>query len=165
MTTKIDTLRQKVAAIGKTQIEYYDFFPSFADQLIKDLGQYLGDKNCVALCPAEGDFSFNIQYRYEGLGFESGRYRIPIMVRLKNLEDEGDLLIRIKLTFVKGESAILAWVGEEKPLTIDSARTNELCQTVYHHLSDLLSSTAWFEENPGDYQGTRIGFSTSKSAA
>ena len=165
MTSRIDALRQKVAAIGKTQIEYHNFFPGFADQLTRDFGQFLGDPTCVALCPAEGDFSFNIQYRYEGLGFEGGRYLIPVMIRLKNLEDEGDLLIRIKLTFVKGESAILAWVGDEKPLTIVSGKTGELCQAIYEHLTDLLSSTAWFEENPGHYQGTQIGFGAAKSAA
>lgn len=41
MNSKIDTLRQMVAAIGKTQIEYHKFFPSFADQLTQELGQFL----------------------------------------------------------------------------------------------------------------------------
>jgi hypothetical protein len=165
MTSKIDTLRQMVAAIGNTQTEYHKFFPGFADRLTQELGQFLGDPASVALCPAEGEFSFDFQYRYEGLGFENGKYRIPVMLRLKNLEDDGDLLVRIKLHFVKGERALLAWVGDEKPVTFEQAELDPVLEAIYEHLTDLLSSSAWFEANPSHYQGTRIGFGSAKRAA
>ena len=165
MTSKIDTLRRMVAAIGNAQIEYHKFFPGFADQLAQELGQFLGDPASVALCPAEGEFSFDLQYRYEGLGFERGKYRVAVMIRLKNLKDDGDLLIRIKLYFVKGEKALLAWIGEEKPVTFEPGKLGALLEAIYEHLTDLLSSSAWFEVNPSHYQGTQIGFGTAKSAA
>ena len=154
-----------VAAIGKTQIEYQRFFPSFADQLTQEFGQFLGDPDSVALCPSEGDFSFDLTYRYEGLGFEMGKYRVPLMIRLKNLEDDGDLLVRIKLYFVKGEKAVLAWVGDEKPVTVDPKKLEVLLEAIYQHLTDLLSSSAWFEAKPAHYQSTQMGFGTTKSAA
>ena len=165
MNSKIDTLRQMVAAIGKTQIEYHKFFPSFADQLTQELGQFLGDPASVALCPSEGDFSFDTRYRHEGLGFERGKYRVPVMIRLKNLEDDGDLIIRIRLYFVKGEKTLLAWIGDAKPVTVDLGKLGVLLEAIYEHLTDVLSSSAWFEANPAHYQGTRIGFGTAKSAA
>ena len=164
MTSKIETLRQMVAAIGKTQIEYHNFFPGFADQLTKQLSKFLGDPGAVALCPAEGKFSFDFQYRYEGLGFENGKYRVPVMIRLKNLNDDGDLLIRIKLYFVKGEKAMLAWIGEQKPVTFEPGKPDSLLEAIYEHLTDLLSSSAWFEANPSHYQGTQIGFGTASAA-
>lgn len=159
MTSKIDTLRRIAAATGKTQIEYHNFFPVFAEQLIQELGQFLGDSDAVALCPAEGDFSFDFHYRNEGLGFENGMYRIPVMIRLKNLNDDGDLLIRIKLYFVKRENDILAWIGEQKPVAFEPEKSGALVDAIYDHLTDLLSSSAWFEANPSHYQGTQIGFS------
>lgn len=164
MTVKIENLRHMVAVIGKTQIEYHKFFPGFADQLIEELGQYLGDTNAVALCPAEGDFSFDHQYRHVGLGFEKGKYRIPLMIRLKNLEDDGELLIRIKLYFVKSESGISAWIGSEKPITFQPDNLYALLDTIYDYLTNLLSSSSWFEMNPSHYQGTRIGFGITNGA-
>lgn len=165
MPTKIDTLRHMVAALGATQIEYHKFFPGFADDLVKQLGDFLGDPSSVALCPATGDFSFDYQYRYEGLGFAGGKYRIPMMIRLRNLKDEGELLVRLRLHFVKGDKALLAWVGDSKPLTVYADQLNELLNVIYEHLTDLLSSSAWFEENPGHYQGTNIGFGAGTGAA
>lgn len=165
MTSRIDTLRQMVAAIGQTQIEYHRFFPSFADQLAQGLGQFLGDPSSVALCPADGDFAFDVQYGHEGLGFEGGKYRIPLMLRLKNLQDEGELVIRIRLYFVKSERALLAWVGDGQPVTVEASNLTQLFEAVYEHLTDLLSSSAWFEDNPAHYQGTRIGFSAGGKGA
>jgi len=164
MTSKIDALRQMAAAIGKTQIEYHSFFPGFADQLTQDLGQFLGDLAAVALCPAEGEFSFDLQYRHEGLGFENGKYRVPVMIRLKNLNDDGDLIIRIKLYFVKGETALLAWIGDVKPVTFEHGKLAALLESIYEHLTDLLSSSAWFEANPLHYQSTKMGFGASSVA-
>ena len=164
MTSKIETLRQMVAAIGKTQTEYHKFFPGFADQLTQQLGQFLGDPGAVALCPVAGEFSFDFQYRYEGLGFENGKYRVPVMIRLKNLNDDGYLLVRIKLYFMKGEKAVLAWIGEEKPVTFEPGKLGALLEAIYEHLTDLLSSSAWFEANPSHYQGTQMGFGIASAA-
>ena len=147
-----------VAAIGKTQIEYHKFFPGFADQLAQELGQFLGDPAAVALCPAEGNFSFDFDYRHEGLGFENGKYLIPVMIRLKNLNDDGDVLIRIKLYFVKGEMELQAWIGDEKPVTFERGKPSALFEAIFEHLTYLLSSSAWFEANPSHYQGTKMGF-------
>ncbi|MBY0411555.1 MAG: hypothetical protein K2Q97_15875, partial [Burkholderiaceae bacterium] len=146
------------------QIEYHNFFPQFADELTKELGQFLGDPTAVALCPAEGEFSFDFQYRHAGLGFEQGKYRIPLMIRLKNLEDDGELLIRLKLYFVKKENSVLAWAGDEKPVTFEPSKLDVLLDAIYKHLTDLLSSSAWFEINPSHYQGTRIGFGSGNGA-
>lgn len=165
MTPRIDTLRQMAAKIGQTQIEYYDFFSIFANSLVLELNRFLGSTDCVALCPAEGEFSSNVDYRQEGLGFEKGRYCIPLKIRLKNLGDAGELLIRIKLYFVKGEESLLAWVGDETPVTVKPEQLDVLLEAIYEHLTDLFSSTAWFDENPGHYQGTQMGFMPSKSEA
>lgn len=165
MTSKIDTLRQMAAKIGQTQIEYYDFFPGFANSLVSELNRFLGDTNCVALCPAEGEFNYNVDYRQDGLGFENGRYCIPLKIRLKNLADAGELVIRIKLYFVKEEDLLLAWIGDEKPFTFNPKQPDVLLKAIYEHLTDMFSSTAWFDENPGHYQSTRIGFFPSKGAA
>jgi hypothetical protein len=165
MTSKIDMLRQMVADIGNTQSEYHKFFPGFADRLTQELGNFLGDPTAVALCPAEGKFSFDFQYRHEGLGFENGKYRVPVMIRLKNLNDDGDLLIRIKPYFMKGDKDLLAWIGDAKPVTFEPNKPGILLEAIYEHLTDLLSSSAWFEANSSHYQGTRIGFGIAKSAA
>lgn len=157
MKSKIDTLRQMVAQIGEKQAEYHAFFPAFSNHLVQELGAFLGDPACVALCPAIGDFSFDLDHRHEGLGFEGGRYRIPLMFRLNNLNDEGALILRIRLYFAKGEKALLAWVGSEK-LTFEADGLPGLLDAIYEHLTDLLSSAAWFEEHSDDYQGTHMGF-------
>lgn len=164
MTSKIDMLRKMVADIGNTQNLYHKFFPGFADQLTQELGNFLGDPTAVAHRPAEGEFSFDFQYGHDGLGFENGKYRVPVMIRLKNLNDDGDLLIRIKLYFTKDDKYLLAWIGDEKPVTFEPNKLGILLEAIYEHLTDLLSSRAWFEANPSHYQGTRIGFGIAKSA-
>ena len=158
-TSKIDELRELVAVVGRRQTEYWRFFPDFAVQIESELGEYLGDKASVALSSATGDFSFDHgSYRAEGLGFEKGKFRIPLMFRLKNLHDEGDLLIRIRLFFVMGEKALLAWIEKDDPITFVSTDLKPLLDGIYEHLVEALSSSAWFDENPGNYQQTRIGF-------
>lgn len=166
MTSKIDTLRHMVAAIGEMQIDYWSFFPGFARRLENELGQFLGESSSVALSSAEGYFSFDQgSYKEEGLGFERGRFRIPLMFRLRNLTDEGEFLIRIKIYFVKEKRVLMAWLGDGNLITVDPENLNELLEHIYKYLIDILSSTAWFDENPGHYQGTQIGFLPSRSSA
>jgi hypothetical protein len=81
--SRFDTLRKMIGAVGERQIEHHKFFPPFADQLVTDLGQYLGDPSSVALCPARGDFDFGVNYRHEGLGFDGGRYSSTVVVSLR----------------------------------------------------------------------------------
>lgn len=163
MTTKrIDNLRNLVAKIGAKQTEYQQFFASFADRLESELGEYLGCKDSVALCCAYGSFTFDKgSYRCEGLGFEDGRYRIPLMFRLKNLGDDGDLQVRVRVYFTKKD-------GEKLSVTIDGETTLEMNDSefvrlndyIYRYLCKILDQSTWFEhgKNPSAYQCTGMGF-------
>jgi hypothetical protein len=159
MTTKIDNLRAMVAHIGTVQTEYHQFFPSFADRLEKELGVYLGTEEHVALCCAIGPFDFeNGNYNHAGLGFEGGKYRIPLMVRLKNLNDDGDTLVRVRLYFMKAGENLTAQVEEKPPINVSIADLTLLCECIYAHLTSMFSEAEWFKQDRANYQNTTIGF-------
>ena len=117
---RIDILRNLIADIGKKQIEYIKFFPTFADKLVTGLGQYLGDETSVALTTNKENFQFDIQYRHEGLGFECGRYRIPIMIKFDNLGDSGFLLLRIWLYCSKNGSRVSITINNKTSLEVQA---------------------------------------------
>lgn len=156
---RIDTLRELVAAVGKQQTAYWRFFPAFADRLEKEFGEYLGDPSCVALSSASGPFTFDRgSYRHEGLGFEGGKFRVPLMVRLRNLNDEGDLLVRVCLYFIMDGASLTVDLKGEPTLTVSTSDLAPLFGYIYRYLENSFSNSAWFAENSSDYQGTRIGF-------
>ena len=150
-----------MANIGAKQIEYHLFFPSFANRLEYELGDYLGSRKSVALCCAFGDFTFEQgSYRHAGLGFEDGRYRIPLMVRLKNLKDDGDLLVRVRLYFTKNGTKLSAQIEGEGPLEMSETDLAPLNEYIYHHLCKSFAESTWFEQNKSDYQSTGMGFTS-----
>jgi hypothetical protein len=160
-TSRIDHLRTLVAGIGATQLEYHQFFPAFADRLENELGNYLGSRESVALCCAYGDFTFDQgSYRHAGLGFEAGRYRIPFMFRLKNLKDDGDFLVRVRLYFTREDAKLSVQIDGEGKLEVDENDTAPLTECIYRHLCNVLAKSSWFEQNKADYQSTAMGFTS-----
>jgi hypothetical protein len=158
-TQRIDTLRSLVASVGARQIEYHKFFPTFADQLVVDLGNYLSSPDDVALCCATGPFDFDKgSYYHEGLGFEDGRYRIPLMIRIRNLNDDGALDVRIKIGFTKADNGLTAQLAGEPVLELNLATLSPLHDYIYDYLCRLFSQNAWFNLGTEDYQSTRVGF-------
>ncbi|NOY72799.1 MAG: hypothetical protein GXP14_10545 [Gammaproteobacteria bacterium] len=147
-----------IAEIGRKQIEYYEFFPSFADKLVAGLGKYLGDEKSVALTTNKDHFQFDIMYRHEGLGFECGRYRIPIMIKFDNLKKPGFLLQRISLYCSKTGNCIFVSINDELPLEIQESEMDNLYNKIYEYLCSSFSKDSWFESNKKDYQATGIGF-------
>ena len=150
---KIDVLRNLIAEIGKQQIEYYKFFPAFADELVVGLGKYLGDEHSVALTTDNEKFRFDITYRYHGLGFEGVRYRIPIMIKFDNLDGAGAVLIRIRLYCSKNNDRISISINNELTLKIRESKKGALYKQIYEYLCSLFSNPNWFETVPRD-----IGF-------
>lgn len=158
-TNRIDNLRALVANIGAKQIEYHRYFPSLADRIEGELGDYLGSSDSVALCCASGDFTFDQgSYRHAGLGFEAGKYRVPLMVRLKNLKDDGDLLVRIRLYFTKDGENLSAQIEGESTLEMRETDLAPLNEYIYRHLCKIFAESSWFEQNKSDYQSTGMGF-------
>lgn len=158
--SRIDELRHRVAQIGERQTKHLTELPKLADRLEDELGEYLGDPNSVALCCAQGPFSFNEgSYLHEGLGFEGGRFRVPIMIRIRNLKDDGDLQIRIRLFLTLDEkNALTAYLDGEAPLRFTDADLSPLLDYIYKHLQSLFAQDRWFELPNTDYVGTGIGF-------
>ena len=58
--SRIDHLRGLIAKVGEEQLRYYKFFPPFTDKLERELGEYLGAPECVALSNTEKHFSRSI---------------------------------------------------------------------------------------------------------
>ena len=157
--SRIDNLRHMVAAIGEQQREYYRFFPGFADRLESELGDYFGDPSCVALSSAMGEFTFEQgSYRHAGIGFDHGRFRIPIMFRLKNLKDQGDLVIRILMFFSKQEDDFTAQIDGQSVIHFQEQDLEPLYKYVYQHLQGLFEKQNWFTEVGAEYAGSSIGF-------
>ncbi len=159
---KIDILRNMIADIGKKQIEYHKFFPTFADNLVTGLGQYLGDERSVALTTNNDKFQFDIEYHHEGLGFEAGRYRIPIMIKLDNLNDSGFLIRRVWLYCSKNGACVSISINDESSLEIQEGEMEALYSKIYEFLRSSFSVSNWFEKNKQDYQETGIGFLADK---
>lgn len=80
------------------------------------------------------------------------------MVRLKNLKDDGDFLVRVRLYFTKNGSTLSAQADGESPLDLNENDLSPLSDYVYKHLCKSLAESAWFEQNKSDYQSTGIGF-------
>ncbi|MFH1315376.1 MAG: hypothetical protein ABIH67_03190 [Candidatus Uhrbacteria bacterium] len=155
---RIDVLRNLIAEIGKQQIEYHEFFPAFADKLVAGLGKYLGDEHSVALTTNNEEFQFDITYRHEGLGFEGGRYRIPIMIKFDNLNDSGSLLQRIWLYCSKNNNRISISINNESTSEIRESEMDTLYKQIYEYLCSSFSNASWFETRKQDYRATGIGF-------
>lgn len=160
-TSRIDHLRRLVAAIGAKQSDYHQFFKEFAIRLESELGDFLGSRESVALCCAYDDFTFEQgSYCHEGLGFESGRYRIPLMFRLKNLKDDGDFLVRIRLYFTKEETNLSVQIDGDNALVLSETDLVPLCEYVYQNLCKNFAEPNWFEQHTSDYQSTGMGFTS-----
>jgi len=156
---RIDNLRTLVAKIGERQTEYLTFFPTFADRLVSALGDYLSDASSVALSCAYGEFTFdNGSYGHAALGFENGKYRIPLMFRLRNFQDSGVSLVRVRVCFTKDGAKLSAQISGESALEIDETDFARLNEYIYSYLCKSLAVATWFEQNKSDYQGTGIGF-------
>jgi hypothetical protein len=158
-SNRIDNLRNLVATIGAKQIKYHHFFPAFAYRFEKEMGIYLGDQNCVALCCAFDEFSFDKSYRHAGLDFEHGKYRIPLMFKLNNLNDVGHTVMRIRMYFTKDGDTLSAHIDGGKPVAFSEADLEPLLNHTYEGLCSFLTDSNWFESHPLDYQSNGIGFS------
>ncbi len=100
---RISTLVEQLNTIARDQIAFMNFFPPLAEDIVIGLANYLGEEDCVKLANKEGEFSFSENYAQEGLGVEGGRFRIPVMVRIRDHEsckqiDEDDLISKNKKT-------------------------------------------------------------------
>lgn len=156
---KIDELRHRVAEIGKRQAEYHRFFPDFADRVAVALGEFLGDPSAVALTVHDGEFSFDHPYRHEGVDFDCGFYRIPIMVRVDNLEDEGALLVRFRLFCELRTDRVSVAIEDGRAFEVDCGGGMEkLCGRVFEYLCKRLSEDNFIDSHHPDYRSTSIGF-------
>lgn len=158
-SNRIDNLRNLVAKIGARQTEYHLFFPAFAERLVQEMGDYLGNPSCVALCCADGEFSFENCYRQAGLDIEHGKYRIPLMFKLNNLNDSGHTAMRIRTYFTKDGSKLSAHIDGGDLLEFDETDLAPLLEHIYQGLCSCLSDSSWFARHPLDYQSSKIGFS------
>lgn len=157
-TNRIDHLRHLVAQLGERQRDFYRFFPDFADRLVAGLGSYLGDLNAVALTCAYDEFDFDSEYRHAGLDIEAGRFRIPIMVKLKNLNDNGYLACRLRLYCGKEKDVITAQIDGHPSVQVTDPDLEPLYEYIYEVLGKMFSDSTWFASNSPDYQGSAIGF-------
>ena len=161
MTNRIDQLRNLVANIGKEQTRNHRFFPHYADQIEVALGAYLGDSSCVALANAGGGWDFDAgSYRHEGLGFDAnGLYRLPIMVRLKNFNDEGSTDLRLVFHARLEDARVHLQSGDRvsNASGFDPADMDGPCAFIFECLKSLFDERSWFDKR-ADYQGSGIGF-------
>lgn len=156
---RIDILRKMIAVIGARQAEYYKFFPTFADMLEEQLGAYLGDPSSVALSCATGPFDFESgSYRHGGLGLENGRFRIPLMFRFANLQDDGELLVRFNTYYSLDGGDVLAEVGGRSLIRFQKDDLSRLFEEIFQYLQHFLSVENWLCEQGADYSYTKIGF-------
>ena len=81
---RIDVLVSQLNDIARDQIAFMNFFPSLADEIVSGLAVYLGEEDCVKLSNYGDEFSFVEEYGHTGLGVEGGRFRIPVMVRIRD---------------------------------------------------------------------------------
>ena len=160
-TTRLQHLQQLAATIGEKQLEYHAFFPQFGEKLVLELGKYLGQPSEVALCNNDTEFRFEKIYRHEGIGFEEGRYRIPIMIRIKNLLDQGCLVLRIRIYCTKSGSKLEVQIEKYEIVKFEETNLSVLVEALYKHFCSALSTQTWFANNQIDYQGTGMGFTAS----
>lgn len=150
---RIDELRQRVADIGKRQVEYHRFFPRFADRVAQALGEYLGDPTAVALTVNEGPFDFDNEYRHAGVGFERGFYRIPIMVRLDNLEDDGAFLLRLRLFCERRDGRVFIAIDDEDAQEVDGdGPLSDVCDQIFASLLKRLSEGSVIDSHASDHK-------------
>lgn len=160
--SRIDQLRNAVAAIGQEQIRYHRSFPGYADRLEEALGVFLGDPNCAALEDAASPIDFDGGSCWHGgIGFDpDGNYRLPVMVRMKNLSDDGAydvrLILRCKLDAANNVTiSIRGFEPTHKTFAPDDLHGS--CEMVFECLKSLFDEGSWFDRRV-DYQSSGIGF-------
>ena len=158
-SSKIDHLRELLSSVGKQQHAYWKFFIPFSARLEKELGEYLGDPSCVSRSCAERNFTFaQGSYMESGLGFKNGKFVIPLMFRLRNLEDEGECLIRVFPLFTLEDERLTVEFEGQTLMTTSAKNIEPLLEYIYQHLTSFCGKSTWFAENPSHYQSTAIGF-------
>ena len=159
MTDKrIDILRKKIHMIGLRQGEYYEFFPKFAYDVCERLSAYLGAPGIVRTTAAYGDFTFDIEYHQEGLDFQDGRFRIPLMIRFDSLHDTGYLAYRLLMFCTKCGDTLSISLNDGPSFSLSVSNLEELYSKIYNHLLDIFSSSSFFAEHKSDYHTTVVGF-------
>lgn len=159
--TRIDELRASLNAIGDMQIDYMQFFTNFAIKLEGSLGTFLGSPSDVALCTNTGHFDFERgSYVHQGLGFDDGEYRIPLMLRICHTKDDGAFLLRFRIfCTLEGEKLIARFGNSTEVLTMRKDDDLEkLNHFIFENVRLLLSPESWFKIPSLDYQDTLIGF-------
>ena len=153
MTNRLGVLRRLASEVGQHRYESHRFFPAFADRLVLELSEYLGDPGCVALCCASGEFSFGrAGYGYDGLRIENGIYRVPVMLRLASVTPQSDLLLRVRLFFTRiDEVRLTCQIEDSPPFDFVQGDLTKLKDRVFRYLSMCLQTTTWFAEHPDHF--------------
>jgi len=157
-SNRIDNLRTLVAKIGAKQTEYHLFFPAFAYRLEKEMGTYLGAPNWRSPMLRQWRVLFGEFYRQEGGRMENGKYLIPLMFKLNNLNDLGHTTMRIRMYFTKDGDTLSAHINGGNPVVFNEADLEPLLIHTYEGLCSCLADSNWFESHPLDYQSVEIGF-------
>ena len=156
---RIDHLRELLASVGQQQTLYIKFFKPFSARLEIELGNYLGDTSCVARSSSSGKFTFDEgSYMESGLGFKSGKFVIPLMFRMKNLNDEEATEIRLLPLFTLQNDKLTTEFEGKAPITTSIDNIEPLLEYIYLHLKSCCEKSSWFTENPSQYQSNLIGF-------
>ena len=159
---RIDHLRRSIAAVGEEQTAYWNFFEPFATELVDRLAEYLGEPSSVSLAPIDGHFDFDRGRWGTGcLRLHMGRMVIPLMVRLRNLKDDGNLTLRVRLRCLLDGDVVVADFEGQAALSVRRDDFESLLKYVYEYLCVACSRSNWFAENPGDYRDTAMGFCAS----
>jgi hypothetical protein len=147
---KIAHLSTLAAKATTAKIEAYRFFPEFADALVVEMASFLGSDDCVALCCATGEFSFEEgNYGYDGLRIERGTFRVPLMFRLPSVIPGNDLLVRLRLYLIRVDSERFeCQIEDAGSFTFALTDIQVIVSRVYEYLCFACSSTAWFELHP-----------------
>lgn len=158
-TNRIDVIRHRVKRIGEMQLTYHRFFHAWADRFVDALGDFLGATDCVLLANLDGPFDFDQgSYRHEGLGFDdNGRYTVPVMVKMRNLEGDGSTVTRVIVRCVLGDQRLKVFLGEK----VETFMQDDLqgpCRFFFDFLLECFNDDRWFASSGPDYQTTRIGF-------
>ncbi|MGR0277732.1 hypothetical protein ACUM5Y_01645 [Marinomonas dokdonensis] len=155
MEKKIDLLRKRVREVGEEMERYYHFFPKLAEKIVLEFGEYIGDPESVNFINLDGDVSPKSKHRSGVCELRRGRYLIPILVTIHNIEDNGCMYAKVILSaYLKGDEI---YFDGNITATVKDDDLTPLYDCIFNAIYEDYSLEVIFSHGE-NYQSSKIGF-------
>jgi len=138
--TKLDALRKKIQAKQVDVTQQTKDMQLVIDNLCEPFGLYLGNVDCVRVCPHNGHFRFIDDYRV--MLDMNPLQQFAIMIKIPNDQDQHYVVVRLKLFIsVFGNEVELIRIDGPEAERCNATNDTIVHAFLYEYLNDIINKT------------------------